>query len=524
VVLALVCAAVSPAAGAEGTTTLTSGPDGMNVRLRVPAGVVSVEVTAVGGAGGSGCARGGRGAVVQAVLPVAVGEELAGEVGSGGEANEAVFGQPACAGGTGNGWYDHGWGRMGSGGLAGGGSAGGGASWLAGYPASFGCCVIEEPWGIGRPLVVAGGGGGGGYGEGATGGDAGAVGQPGSAAAGLGGRGGSGAGTSAGGTGGEGASGAECSGSGSSGRVGSAGRGGEGGNAESGEVQAHGDAGGGGGGAGWYGGGGGGGGAHYASLAALAQTCVGAGGGGGGSSFSAVAPLQMAPSDEAPHLTISYTPLPAPSIAIATPADGARYELGQRVAVAYACADAAASPGIAACEASQPAGPFPTVQPVAPGGLLFTSREGSHTIVVNARSRDGLTAFARSEYTVVPRGTLSGAVSAPSLHALAQRHVRWREPGAAARRRARLPVGTRFSFTLSAPARVGLAFTRHAGGRARAAGTISIAARAGHDSVGFDGLLAHGRRLRRGRYTVTATAIGPDGARSAPLRLAFTIA
>jgi hypothetical protein len=218
----------------------------------VPAGVTSLDVKAVGAAGGDGDAPrlvlGGEGASVQdTAVPVTPGQTLIVVVGGAGQAGTETVG--------------------GAGGSPGGGGA-------AGDPGGNANATLEGGGGGGysglldssaNPLVIAGGGGGGG-GAGGPGGDAGSQGTAGP----DGGGGGGGPGTStAGGAGGAG--GFACDGNGSgAGSDGASLKGGQGGDSNSNASSTHSSGGGGGG--GYYGGGGGGGG------------CFG-GGGGGGSSF-----------------------------------------------------------------------------------------------------------------------------------------------------------------------------------------------------------------------------------------------
>jgi 6-phosphogluconolactonase (cycloisomerase 2 family) len=127
---------------------------------------------------------------------------------------------------------------------------------------------------------------------------------------------------------------------------------------------------------------------------------------------------------------------------------------------------------------------------------------------------------------------------------------RWREGNALAKlsrthsRTHKLPVGTSFSFGLSAPARVRLAFahpatgrrvagrcvaqTKHNGRKRRCtrtltAGALSLSALSGVEKISFAGRLSRSRRLKPGRYTVTITATDAAGRRSAPASLRFVI-
>ncbi|HEY4450015.1 MAG TPA: hypothetical protein VGN13_00290 [Solirubrobacteraceae bacterium] len=514
--LALGAAGPLTAGAVAAPVTSTVSTPGWGTFLRVPPGVVAVEVTAVGAAGGSGCAPGGRGARVSARLPVAAGEELRGEVGDVGEPNEALREEPGgqeCHGGTGKGWYDGGAGWMGSGGFPGGGSAGGGASWLAAVPQDFPCCLNMRPWAQGRLLTVAGGGGGGGYGSGASGGDAGASGETGHVS-GIGGRGGLGGTAGAGGAGGLGAQGGECKGSGETGATGGEAHGATGG---AGNLEIldelfpeYEPAGGGGGGGGYFGGGGGGGGAHNDSFKEEALTCLHSGGGGGGSSFAAAGPLVAEPTGEAAHITISYEILAPPAAVLSTPVERAVYEQGQAVPAAFACSDSAGAPGVVACEGSCwrfSAGGFLTT-PISNGADLPTSDAGEYRCQLAARSADALSTITPRKYTVLPRRAPQPPAG-PVIGHLSQTRARWRAGGRlpAVLARSRVAIGTIFSFTLNEQASVRLSFERIGRHSRHTAGSIKLDERRGRTALYFDGRLAgKGRRLTPGAYAITALA------------------
>jgi hypothetical protein len=246
---------VAPAQAATQTYTYTGGEQ----TFTVPAGVFSLHVVAIGGAGGKATdAVGGVGAEATGSLSVAPGQTLYVEVGGRGQSL----------------------GEGGAGGFNGGGSGsggGGGASDVRTSPQAAGLAPDR------RLIVAAGGGGGGGSGE-SAGSDGGAAGSPGVSGEYAGG----GAGTET--EGGAGSLGCE-----SSGGNGLLGVGGDGGN--SGFVSPPG----GGGGGGYYGGGGG------------AGACfVGSSGGGGGSSL--VPPggsLALVSPATNPQIQLTYT-LPPP--------------------------------------------------------------------------------------------------------------------------------------------------------------------------------------------------------------------
>ncbi len=261
---ALLTLVVSATAHAANQTFTYTGAEQTFV---VPEGITAVQVTAVGGHGGSGTpgGAGGPAAQVSGVLSVNPGETLYLEVGgNGGEAG------PFSAGGF-NG------GGEGAGG-------GGGATDVRTSPRAAGLAPDT------RVLVAAGGGGGGASGQ-LSGGAGGAAGEPGQPGANQN-FGGGAAGQSSGGEGGEG----NCV-SGSNGAEGTLGAGGNGGQC----LASAEDFPGGGGGGGHYGGGGGGG----------ANTFGGGGGGGGSNLVPPGGTAVLAASEAAPQITITY-PLTKP--------------------------------------------------------------------------------------------------------------------------------------------------------------------------------------------------------------------
>jgi uncharacterized repeat protein (TIGR01451 family) len=248
--------------------------------FKVPAGVSSLDVTAIGAAGGaSGGIAGGQGASVEdAALPVSAGQALTvivGGLGSDGALRNGGAGGSPGGGGAGG---DYPTGSPNDGGDGGGGGGFSGLLDPSSTPAT--------------PLVIAGGGGGGGRGEGTGGpGDTGSGGGPGGSSVILGEpaseSGGGGGGTSTqGGTFGLGSTLFE----GGDGVAGSSLAGGQGGAAGPFDGNS-----GGGGGGGYYGGGGGGGGA----------TGI-AGGGGGGSSYGTPALTNEQSAGGPASVTITY--------------------------------------------------------------------------------------------------------------------------------------------------------------------------------------------------------------------------
>jgi hypothetical protein len=136
---------------------------------------------------------------------------------------------------------------------------------------------------------------------------------------------------------------------------------------------------------------------------------------------------------------------------------------------------------------------------------------------------------------------------APVITSASQSHRRWIEGGKPARvsakKKSKLPVGTTFSFTLSKPASVSLAFTQRVNGRKVAGkcvaqtkgkrskhtcprtltrGTLVLAAREGPNKVSFQGAISRSEKLEPGRYTLLMTATSA-GLRSSVKSLTFTI-
>jgi Glycine rich protein len=260
--------------------TQTFNYTGNEQTFTVPANVTSVEVTAIGGHGGSAAASGGAAAEVSGALAVAPGETLYVEVGGNGQ-NGNPDGGGLAAGGFNGG--------------APGGAGGGGASDIRTSPRADGLSPDDR-------LILAGGGGGSGQNGACQGGAGGAAEQDGEQGDSCGNGGGGGGSQNAGGTGGSGGCGP--------GQEGQLGVGGEGGGEGFGGITCDLDTGGGGGG-GLYGGGGG-----------CGASADSSGGGGGGSSLVPVGgSSELASPSAAPEIQIVYVSSPPPAV-VTEPASG----------------------------------------------------------------------------------------------------------------------------------------------------------------------------------------------------------
>jgi hypothetical protein len=90
--------------------------------------------------------------------------------------------------------------------------------------------------------------------------------------------------------------------------------------------------------------------------------------------------------------TVQVTDKLAPAIRISTPAEGAKFRLGEKTAADYACTDETNGTGVSRCAG-----------PVAPGAAIDTSSLGRKTFRIAAADNAGNAATASRNYTVLPR-------------------------------------------------------------------------------------------------------------------------
>lgn len=557
-------------AGAQAAVVSQSFTTPGEQQFVVPPGVNSVQATAVGGNGGPGNegTPGGSGATATATLAVTPGETLYAEVAGNGQ-------------GTNSNTHEEGLGGYGGGGSGGvrvilfaeapGGGGGGGASDVRTCPASATSSECGERSSLeSRLLVAAGGGGGGG------------VGLPFSVAAGVGGPanlpGDAGSRDTQGDEGGSGGKPGTSTASGAAGspsfgcetppppegegcaKKGGVGLGGDGGSAQGG--------GGGGGGGGLFGGGGGGGGWGSATGSGASMNLYNGGGGGGGggasgvpagavgvSGFSLVPPTEGAQ----PSVTFTWTPsapaaiTAAPSAITATTATlggTVNPSAWQITSCAFALTPAPAGVALFPCAQQLGAGVTPLPVSATAAGLAPNT---TYTATLLAMSIQGTGSGSPVTFTTLPASTSSTPASSsdagPMVSALALSPTRFRRGTHAAtlakHSRKRTPVGTTISFTVSQAATVTLTFQRAQPGISSGArclapsskrrhgrrctrytavhGSVSLAASAGADHVGFDGLLADGAKLAPGSYRLQLSASDATGTTAAAQRPLFTL-
>jgi hypothetical protein len=174
------------------------------------------------------------------------------------------------------------------------------------------------------------------------------------------------------------------------------------------------------------------------------------------------------------------------------------------------------------------------VRVTSPGGMSAINDGDKYTFTAAGSDAPGVGPSLISPLTLAAK---------PTLTALAQTASKWRR-GHQQAKISRAPVGTTFSFNLSKPAMVTLAFTQKAAGRrvrgackpktpsnaskrkctrTILAGSLSLPGHAGLNKLRFQGLLPNGKGLKLGSYNVALTARDSDGLQSAPQSLSFSI-
>jgi hypothetical protein len=257
---------------------------------------------------------------------------------------------------------------------------------------------------------------------------------------------------------------------------------------------------------------------------------------------TATALAAPSPSPASTNQTITLTATVTPGIAGASQPTGTVAFLDGGAPISGCGAQpltAGSSASSAACTVSYPAAGSHTITATYTGDANFAgSSSPPATVTVQGATAPG--GGSGSPGPGIGSGTPHGLV----LSRVAQSHNRWRERQGRPVRDARsVPVGTRFTFALSNPGRVTLAFIqilpgRRAGGRClaptkathgaracrrtRTRGRLIQSAGAGTHHLGFDGRIGR-TMLPSGDYTVTISAAGPSGGRSHTITLHFTI-
>lgn len=173
--------------------------------------------------------------------------------------------------------------------------------------------------------------------------------------------------------------------------------------------------------------------------------------------------------------------------------------------------------------------------------LLVTTPDGS----TGSSDASFTTAPAPVVTLTKPPATCPPVCVRPAIGGVSQSASEWREGNKLARisAKGKPPIGTKFSFSLSAASSLKLRFTQRLPGRrvrgrcvapsARnahskrcsrtiTAGTLVLSGHAGRNSVAFQGLISRTQKLKPGRYTLLITATNAGGT-STPASLSFKI-
>jgi FG-GAP repeat len=231
-----------------------------------------------------------------------------------------------------------------------------------------------------------------------------------------------------------------------------------------------------------------------------------------------------------------------PTVAIASPANGATYTQNHVIPASFSCT-APDGAMITACAAPTP-----------DGTPIDTSTLGQHSFTVTATDSDGVAATQTATYTVIPPQPAGAGTTGPptntkprlSITAVRESASIWRVGSSQPRiARRRPPIGTTFSFVLSDAARVTLSFAQLAPGRSvhgtcaapsvkderqprctrsTATGALTLSGHGGLNRVRFEGRLARNKTLRPGRYRMVITANTRAGQRTNSGPLHFTVA
>ncbi len=170
-----------------------------------------------------------------------------------------------------------------------------------------------------------------------------------------------------------------------------------------------------------------------------------------------------------------------------------------------------------------------------PAGLSIDSASGQISGTPTAKGPAQVVLGVSDRYGIRAQSAPLALGIAPRLaiSKLRQSHRRWRRgrrlakvSSVAARRKGRRArLGTVFTFKLNGRARVRFAFARRKGRkgkRFRKAGALVFAGHRGRNRVRFQGRISRRKKLKPGRYRLTAVARS-GGARSKPRSLRFTI-
>jgi hypothetical protein len=156
--------------------------------------------------------------------------------------------------------------------------------------------------------------------------------------------------------------------------------------------------------------------------------------------------------------------------------------------------------------------------------------EGTAQVSLSVSDRFGIIAKSAPTMLSIERAPSSPKAMRPVLTKLRQSHRRWRRgrnlariSSLVARREGRrIPLGTTFTFKLNRRAGVRLVFAQCKGKCFRRAAVLSFTGHRGMNRIRFEGRVSHNKRLKLGRYKMTATARS-GGRSSKPRSVSFAI-